>query len=213
VGQKIPFVPADELEIVREVLRRVSQGERFVGIERRRLRKDGSLIDLSVSVAPMYDEAGTFTGIVASWRTSPPQGGRSGAFGQRLDLRGNGRRLLASASRNKRWKASARKSAFLGCGVFHCIADETKGCLHLNATRGILAAEAKNQGSITGRRFAAALPGKATGLLPSTSRPEATPAPIWSSLAAFRPTLVIRWLSRAGWGPCLRRPEPEQIFR
>ena len=50
--------------IVREILRRVSQGERFIGIERRRLRKDGSQIDLSVSVAPMYDEAGTFTGIV-----------------------------------------------------------------------------------------------------------------------------------------------------
>ena len=73
VGQKIPFVPADELEIVREVLRRVSQGERFVGIERRRLRKDGSLIDVSVSVAPMYDEAGTFTGIVSLMEDITPR--------------------------------------------------------------------------------------------------------------------------------------------
>ena len=73
VGQKIPFVPADELEIVGKVLRRVSQGERFVGIERRRLRKDGSLIDVSVSVAPMYDEAGTFTGIVSLMEDITPR--------------------------------------------------------------------------------------------------------------------------------------------
>jgi PAS domain S-box-containing protein len=64
VGQKIPMVPPDEVGAVREVLRRASQGERFIGIERRRRRKDGSLVDLSVSVAPMYDEAGRFTGIV-----------------------------------------------------------------------------------------------------------------------------------------------------
>ncbi len=65
VGRKIPMVPPEEMETARELLRRASQGERFIGIERRRLRKNGSLIDLSLSVAPMYDEAGTFAGIIS----------------------------------------------------------------------------------------------------------------------------------------------------
>ena len=64
VGQKIPMVPPDERETVREVLQRVAQGERFTGLERQRLRQDGSLVDVSISVAPMYDETGTYAGIV-----------------------------------------------------------------------------------------------------------------------------------------------------
>ncbi len=73
VGQRLPMVPPDEREIVGEVLRRAGQGERFTGIERRRLRKDGSLVDVSVSVAPMYDETGTFTGIVSLMEDITPR--------------------------------------------------------------------------------------------------------------------------------------------
>jgi PAS domain S-box-containing protein len=149
VGQKIPFVPADELEVVRDVLRRVSQGERFVGIERRRLRKDGSVIDLSVSVAPMYDEAGTFTGIVSLLEDITPRKEAEAArrrSNQRLDLLAEtASRLLASASPQQEVEGLCQEvMAFLGCEVFfHCIADETRGCLHLSAYAGIPAAEAK----------------------------------------------------------------------
>jgi PAS domain S-box-containing protein len=149
VGQKIPFVPADELEIVREVLRRVSQGERFVGIERRRLRKDGSLIDLSISVAPMYDEAGTFTGIVNLIEDITPRKEAEAArrrSNQRLDLLAEtANRLLASTSPQQEVERLCQEvMAFLGCeAFFHYSADENEDRLHLNAYAGIPAAAAK----------------------------------------------------------------------
>jgi PAS domain S-box-containing protein len=47
------------------IARRALQGERFAGHVARRIRKDGTLIDVSQSTAPIHDEHGTITGVSA----------------------------------------------------------------------------------------------------------------------------------------------------
>ena len=42
----------------------MQQGEPLLGLELRRLKKDGSLIDVSLSTAPLYDAAGDFAGAI-----------------------------------------------------------------------------------------------------------------------------------------------------
>jgi PAS domain S-box-containing protein len=46
------------------VLQRMSQGESFVGFEIKQQRKDGSLIDVSLSAAPLYDAGGNLRGFI-----------------------------------------------------------------------------------------------------------------------------------------------------
>lgn len=50
-----PFVPPEKQEEFRALLHRVLSGEAFTGVEIRRQRKDGSMIDLSLSTAPLRD--------------------------------------------------------------------------------------------------------------------------------------------------------------
>jgi PAS domain S-box-containing protein len=147
--QKIPMVPPEERERAREILRRTSQGERFIGVERRRLRKDGSWIDLSLSLAPMYDGAGAFAGVVSIMEDITPRKEAEAALlrsNQRLDLLAEtASRLLASASPQQAVESLCQKiMTFLGCEAFlNFLADENEARLHLNAYAGIPAAEAK----------------------------------------------------------------------
>ena len=64
LGQPLPMVPEDKWEEVRALFQRVCQGEQLTGVELRRRRKDGSSIDVNLSIAPMYDENGQVSGIV-----------------------------------------------------------------------------------------------------------------------------------------------------
>jgi diguanylate cyclase (GGDEF)-like protein/PAS domain S-box-containing protein len=52
------LVPPDRIEIVDETLERLVAGERIEPYETRRVRKDGSLIDVSVSWSPVRDREG-----------------------------------------------------------------------------------------------------------------------------------------------------------
>src|SRR3954465_11029940 len=45
-----------------EILARVRSGERIENFETRRMRKDGAVIDVSVTVSPVLDEKGRMTG-------------------------------------------------------------------------------------------------------------------------------------------------------
>ena len=63
VGKNIDLiVPADRREEVHDILRRVSWGERIEHSETVRLRKDGRPVEVSLSVSPIRDPAGTIIG-------------------------------------------------------------------------------------------------------------------------------------------------------
>ncbi|HEY6838909.1 MAG TPA: HD domain-containing phosphohydrolase [Geobacteraceae bacterium] len=54
LGRPNPIVPDERREEERVVLDSVIQGESFAGVELRRRKKDGSIIDVSVSAAPLH---------------------------------------------------------------------------------------------------------------------------------------------------------------
>jgi two-component system cell cycle sensor histidine kinase/response regulator CckA len=56
LGRPLPIMQGDKQEKAGEILPRVFQGELLTGLEMRHLRKDGALIDLCFSIAPIYDE-------------------------------------------------------------------------------------------------------------------------------------------------------------
>jgi PAS domain S-box-containing protein len=65
LGRPYPLVPTGRDDEFRARLARVLSGEAFTGFETRRRRKDGTELDVSISVAPMRGRAGRVTGIVA----------------------------------------------------------------------------------------------------------------------------------------------------
>ncbi|MFQ5847933.1 MAG: PAS domain S-box protein, partial [Candidatus Methylomirabilales bacterium] len=60
-----PFVPQEKQEEFNTLQRRILQGESLGTVELRRQKKDGSLIDVSLSTAPLRDAKGKITGIMA----------------------------------------------------------------------------------------------------------------------------------------------------
>jgi PAS domain S-box-containing protein/excisionase family DNA binding protein len=64
-GRPLPTVPADREEEYRRDHRDASRGVIFNGLETRRRRKDGTLIDVSISTAPLRNASGEVTSVVA----------------------------------------------------------------------------------------------------------------------------------------------------
>jgi two-component system cell cycle sensor histidine kinase/response regulator CckA len=64
LGRSLPVVSKAKQKEVQNTIQRVLQGEPVTGEEVRARRKDGDWIDVSISVAPMYDGIGQITGIV-----------------------------------------------------------------------------------------------------------------------------------------------------
>jgi PAS domain S-box-containing protein len=64
-GRPLPTVPAEREEQYRRDHRDASRGVIFNGLETRRRRKDGTLIDVSISTAPLRNAAGEVTSVVA----------------------------------------------------------------------------------------------------------------------------------------------------
>jgi PAS domain S-box-containing protein len=63
IGQSITtIIPKDRQHEETEILRRIGAGERVDHFETVRQRKDGTLIDVSVTISPMRDEAGRVIG-------------------------------------------------------------------------------------------------------------------------------------------------------
>jgi two-component system sensor kinase FixL len=63
IGQSITLiVPPDRREESARILERIRQGERIDHFETRRQRKDGEVIDVSVTISPVYDDAGQLKG-------------------------------------------------------------------------------------------------------------------------------------------------------
>ena len=66
LGQPLPFVPSDKQEESHELQARVWRGESFAGVELERRRKDGSVIHVSLSAAPLHNGAGAVVGAMAA---------------------------------------------------------------------------------------------------------------------------------------------------
>jgi PAS domain S-box-containing protein len=66
VGRPLPIVPEDKQHEFAALRRRVRDGESFTGVELVRQRKDGSLIEVSLAVAPLLDANGATIGIFAA---------------------------------------------------------------------------------------------------------------------------------------------------
>jgi len=68
IGRPLLNVPPDKQEEFRDLRARVLQGNSFTGFETRRVCKDGSLIDVSISTAPLHDRPGHIVGIIAVYQ-------------------------------------------------------------------------------------------------------------------------------------------------
>jgi PAS domain S-box-containing protein len=63
VGRNISvLVPPDRPDEVPEILQRVAKGERVQNYETQRLRNDGTIVDVSVTISPIRDRTGTIVG-------------------------------------------------------------------------------------------------------------------------------------------------------
>ncbi len=64
VGLPLPVVPEPGKEEARRLIDRALKGESFTGVETQRLRKDGTIVDVSLSVAPVKGPGDTVTGTI-----------------------------------------------------------------------------------------------------------------------------------------------------
>ena len=66
IGRPPLFLAAEHVQEFRDKIERTGRGEPLAGLERRRLRKDGTSIDVAVWTAPLRDAAGSVCGIIAA---------------------------------------------------------------------------------------------------------------------------------------------------
>jgi PAS domain S-box-containing protein len=67
LGRPLPIVPPDRQEEAHALFHRVMHGEYLTGIELHRQRKDSSLMDVSLSTAPLRDAGGQIVGSMAMY--------------------------------------------------------------------------------------------------------------------------------------------------
>ncbi|MBE0339022.1 PAS domain S-box protein [Paenibacillus sp. 23TSA30-6] len=65
VGRKLQFVPPQQEEEYEFQKERLLQGESMVSIESIRMRKDGSTVEISMSMSPILDEEGEILGFIS----------------------------------------------------------------------------------------------------------------------------------------------------
>jgi len=65
IGRRLPIIPADKQEEFRELRDRVLRGDSFAAMALRRQRKDGALIDISLSTALLHGPNDEAAGIMA----------------------------------------------------------------------------------------------------------------------------------------------------
>ena len=64
VGHRNPTIPADREEEFRALVQSRMQGQVQAGFETVRIRKDGTLVDVSIWTSPLHDDTGNITGIM-----------------------------------------------------------------------------------------------------------------------------------------------------
>jgi len=65
LGRFFPIIPEDDAEEFRQWLDRFRRGESLAGVERRRRRKDGGMVDVLIWTAPLRDADGRIHGCLA----------------------------------------------------------------------------------------------------------------------------------------------------
>jgi len=65
LGKPSPLVPPEHRPDTRTLRERVLRGESFAAVEAQRWRKDGSLVEVSISAAPLFDAQGEVGGVMA----------------------------------------------------------------------------------------------------------------------------------------------------
>lgn len=65
IGMKLPMVPADLIEDAHRILKEVRAGNKIIGHDTRRLKKDGSEFEASVTISPIHDVAGNVVSVGA----------------------------------------------------------------------------------------------------------------------------------------------------
>jgi PAS domain S-box-containing protein len=65
MGRPLPVIPDDQAEEFRGWLERFGRGESVSALERKRRRKDGTLLDMLIWTAPLLDAAGRIHGAIA----------------------------------------------------------------------------------------------------------------------------------------------------
>ncbi len=65
IGKELPVIPESSSEEKLVNTKKVLSGESVLNVERKRLRKDGSLIDVKFSAVPVYDGDHNITGLLA----------------------------------------------------------------------------------------------------------------------------------------------------
>ncbi|MDP3066886.1 MAG: histidine kinase dimerization/phosphoacceptor domain -containing protein, partial [Methanobacteriaceae archaeon] len=66
LGKSLPYIPPDELDIHEKIKKRVFSGEYINEIELKRMRKDGSVINILLGAAPLYDSQGEIDGMMSA---------------------------------------------------------------------------------------------------------------------------------------------------
>ena len=72
-GRPLPIVAAEKQEEFRALRQIVLQGQELTGVEVRRQKKDGSPIDVSLSVAPLRDTRGRVVGVIVVVTDATPR--------------------------------------------------------------------------------------------------------------------------------------------
>ena len=92
IGQPITrLIPPELLDEEQTIIARMKRGEVVERFDSRRRRKDGTLIDMSITASPIKDTAGRVTGASRRWRARcdrTPRGGGSTAGAGSIDPRG-----------------------------------------------------------------------------------------------------------------------------
>lgn len=65
IGSLLPIIPIDKQAESQEIRRRLQQGESITGMEIKRQKKSGMIIDVSLSTAPLFDATGSVIGAMA----------------------------------------------------------------------------------------------------------------------------------------------------
>jgi PAS domain S-box-containing protein len=134
IGRNVSFVMAPERpNELAEILARIAAGERIEHYETERVRKDGTRLDVSISVSPVYDESGAIVGAATIARDITER--RRIERGQRLLAAAGG--ALAEAGLDPAAIADGLARAVAGTLADFCAVEVLgdDGALHLAAVQ------------------------------------------------------------------------------
>ncbi|WP_209124909.1 PAS domain S-box protein [Alkalihalobacillus sp. BA299] len=65
VDKKFPVLPEELTEEMKQIISEIKEGKDIIGLETKRQKKDGTLIDVSITYSPLQDETGQVIGFIS----------------------------------------------------------------------------------------------------------------------------------------------------